>query len=57
MRRWSALTRESRDTFWRSLHAMNGTRIVIATVLLLYLTFDRQAYAPSYYLYAETCIV
>ncbi|WP_426104225.1 sensor histidine kinase [Massilia sp. TSP1-1-2] len=57
MRRWSALTRESRDTFWRSLNAMNGTRIVIAAVLLLYLTFDRQDYAPSYYLYAETCIV
>ena len=56
MKRWDALTRESRDTFWRSLHAMNGTRIVIAVVLLLYLTFDRQDYAPSYYLYAETCI-
>ena len=56
MRRWSALTRESRDTFWRSLHAMNGTRVVIAVVLVLYLTFDRQDYANTYYLYAETCI-
>jgi two-component system sensor histidine kinase PilS (NtrC family) len=56
VRRWNALTRESRDTFWRSLYAMNGTRIVIAVVLLLYLTFDRQDYANSYYLYAETCI-
>jgi two-component system sensor histidine kinase PilS (NtrC family) len=56
MSRWNALTRESRDTFWRSLHAMNGTRVVIAVVLLLYLTFDRQDYAPSYYLYAETTI-
>lgn len=56
MRRWSALTRESRDTFWRSLNAMNGTRVVIAVVLLLYLTFDNQDFAPSYYLYAETCI-
>lgn len=56
MKRWSALTRESRDTFWRSLHAMNATRIVIAVVLLLYLTFDRQDAAYRYYLYAETCI-
>ena len=56
MRHWSALTRESRDTLWRSLHAMNSTRIVIAVLLLLYLAFDRQDYAPSYYLYAETCI-
>lgn len=56
IRRWSALTPESRDTFWRSLHAMNGTRIVIAVVLLLYLIFDRQDYATGYFLYAETCI-
>ena len=56
MKRWSALSRESRDTFWRSLHAMNGTRVVIAVVLVLYLTFDRQDYANTYYLYAETCI-
>jgi two-component system sensor histidine kinase PilS (NtrC family) len=53
---WNALTRESRATFWRSLNAMNGTRIVITAVLLLYLTFDHQDYASSYYLYAETCI-
>ena len=56
MRGWNALTRESRDTFWRSLHAMTGTRIVIAVVLLLYLAFDNQDYAASYYLYAETCV-
>jgi two-component system sensor histidine kinase PilS (NtrC family) len=56
MSRWHALTRESRDTFWRSLNAMNGTRIVITVVLLLYLTFDSQDYSSSYYLYAETCI-
>ncbi len=56
MRRWGALSRESRATLWRSLQAMTGTRIVIAVVLLLYLTFDNQDYAPSYYLYAETCI-
>ena len=27
MRRWSALSGETRETFWRSLHAMNGTRV------------------------------
>ncbi len=56
MRRWTALSPESRETFWRSLHAMNATRIVIAVLLLLYLVFDRQDYATGYFLYAETCI-
>lgn len=56
MRRWSELSRESRETFWRSLHAMNATRVVIAVVLLLYLIFDRQDYATGYYLYAKTCM-
>jgi two-component system sensor histidine kinase PilS (NtrC family) len=55
MRRWAALTRESRETYWRSLHAMNGTRVVIALVLLLYLTFDRREHGAGYLLYAETC--
>ncbi len=57
MRRWSELTGETRQTFWRSLHAMNGTRVVIAFVLLLYLIFDRKDYTTGYLLYAETCIV
>jgi two-component system sensor histidine kinase PilS (NtrC family) len=57
MRRWNALTRESRDTFWRSLNAMNATRVVIAVVLLLYLTFDRKEDSTSFLLYAETCII
>jgi two-component system, NtrC family, sensor histidine kinase PilS len=56
MRRWSKLSPESRETFWRSLHAMNATRIVIAVVLLLYLVFDRQDYTTGYFLYAETCV-
>ncbi len=55
MRRWNALTRESRETFWRSLHAMNATRVVIAVVLLLYLAFDSNDTGGSR-LYAETCI-
>lgn len=57
MRRWSALSRESRETFWRSLQAMNGTRVVIALVLLLYLIFDRNDSDTGVLLYAETCIV
>lgn len=57
MRRWTSLSRESRETYWRSLHAMNGTRVVIALVLLLYLTFDRSDHVSGYQLYAETCIL
>ncbi|MES2016577.1 MAG: ATP-binding protein [Pseudomonadota bacterium] len=57
MRRWTALSRESRETYWRSLHAMNGTRVVIALVLLLYLTLDRRGQSAGYVLYAETCVV
>ncbi|SHG35966.1 PAS domain-containing sensor histidine kinase [Massilia sp. CF038] len=56
MSRWNALSRESRQTFWRSLQAMNGTRVVIALVLLVYLIFDRKDYDSGYLLYAETCI-
>ena len=51
------LTRDSRDTLWRSLHAMNATRVVIAIVLLLYLVFDRQDHATGYLLYSDTSIV
>lgn len=57
MRRWTALSRESRETYWRSLHAMNGTRVVIALVLLLYLTFDHKDLTAGFELYAETCIL
>lgn len=31
---------ESRNTFWRSLHALNITRIVIAAVLLIFWSFN-----------------
>ncbi len=55
MRRWNALSRESRETFWRSLQAMNATRIVIALVLLVYLIFDRRDYSSDYLRYAQTC--
>ncbi|MFL6659729.1 MAG: sensor histidine kinase [Massilia sp.] len=57
MRRWATLSRESQATYWSSLQAMCGTRVVIAVVLLLYLTFDRRDHSSGYILYAETCIV
>jgi two-component system sensor histidine kinase PilS (NtrC family) len=58
MARWQALSAESRATFWRSLQTLNATRIVIAVVLLLYLSFDSKGMrADSQFVYAETCIV
>ena len=58
MSRWHALSSESRATFWRSLRTLNGTRIVIALVLLVYLSFDsRNGRGPSQFLYAETCVI
>lgn len=57
MLRWQVLSIESRETFWRSLQTLNVTRIVIALVLLLYLSFDSKGVRPgSHTLYAETCI-
>ena len=55
--RWPALSTQSRTTFWRSLQALNVTRIVIGVVLLLYLAFDvRDGRATSDPAYARTCI-
>jgi two-component system sensor histidine kinase PilS (NtrC family) len=55
-----ALSAESRETFWRSLQTLNVTRIVIALVLLVYLTIDaRRSHIGSQLsgtAYAETCI-
>jgi two-component system sensor histidine kinase PilS (NtrC family) len=57
MLRWQALSAESRATFWRSLQTLNGTRIVIAIVLLLYVSFgSRGARSGGEHLYAETCM-
>jgi two-component system sensor histidine kinase PilS (NtrC family) len=57
MVRWQVLSPESRATFWRSLQTLNVTRIVIALVLLLYLSFDsRQGHAAVDPMYAKTCI-
>ena len=58
MSRWNALSAESRETFWRSLTALNATRVVIALVLLVYLTVDyKGASEVGFFVYAETCIV
>ena len=56
MIRWNALSAQSRETFWRSLQALNATRIAIALVLLGYLSFGASSGAQANYLYAETCI-
>jgi two-component system sensor histidine kinase PilS (NtrC family) len=57
MARWQALSVQSRDTFWRSLQTLNATRVVIALVLLVYLSFDSKGVsAAGQHLYAETCI-
>lgn len=54
--RWPALSTQARTTFWRSLQALNVTRIVIGLVLLLYLAFDvRDGRAATDPAYARTC--
>jgi two-component system sensor histidine kinase PilS (NtrC family) len=57
--RWSALSAPSRATFWRSLQTLNVSRVVIALVLLAYLSFNGGGAddGARRYLYAETCIV
>ncbi|NGZ82649.1 sensor histidine kinase [Duganella aceris] len=56
--RLQALSDESRATFWRSLQTLNATRVVIALVLLVYLSFDsRGLRASGEYLYLQICLV
>ena len=56
--RWRALSDASRDTYWRSLQTLNATRVVIALVLLLYLSFDAPgAHGSGQFAYGETCII
>ena len=51
-----ALSAQSRDTFWRSLQTLNGTRVVIALVLLVYLSVDtRGLHNAGDLLYARVC--
>ena len=47
MARWHRLSAASRETLWRSLQTLNATRIVIAMVLLLYLSFDGRGAHPA----------
>lgn len=60
MARWQPPSAESRETFWRSLQTLNATRIVIALVLLLYLSYDARHGGVSGQLggsaYTETCV-
>lgn len=56
--RLPALSAASRETFWRSLQTLNGTRVVIAIVLLVYLSFDsRGLRASGQFIYAEICLI
>jgi len=56
MATWVPLSAESRSTFWRSLQTLTVTRIVIALVLLLYLSIDVRRGRVDGTAYAETCI-
>ncbi|TFW19649.1 sensor histidine kinase [Duganella callida] len=56
--RLQALTAESRATFWRSLQTLNVTRVVIALVLLVYLSFDGHGMrASGQYLFLQICLL
>nr|WP_218106135.1 ATP-binding protein [Duganella sp. SG902] len=53
-----ALSAEARATFWRSLQTLNATRVVIALVLLVYLSFDNRGLrASGQYLYLQICLL
>lgn len=55
--RLQALSAESRATFWRSLQTLNATRVVIALVLLVYLSFDsRGLRVAGEYPYLPICL-
>ncbi len=57
VQRLQALSAESRETFWRSLQTLNATRVVIALVLLVYLSFDSSGLrASASFIYAEACL-
>lgn len=52
----SALSPAARDTFWRSLQTLNVTRVVIAVVLLVYVSLDtRGMQSTGHFVYAQTC--
>jgi two-component system sensor histidine kinase PilS (NtrC family) len=48
---------ESRETFWRSLQTLSVTRVLIAIVLLGYLSFNnKQLWGAGQFIYGEICI-
>lgn len=51
----SSLSASSRETFWRSLQTLNATRVVIALVLLVYLSVDSNAAYAGDVLYKRVC--
>ena len=55
---WPSLLQQPRETFWRTLTTFSATRILIALVLLLYLSFNsRNPFDDiSQQTYWETCI-
>nr|WP_315259931.1 ATP-binding protein [uncultured Duganella sp.] len=57
--RLQALTAESRATFWRSLQTLSATRVVIALVLLVYLSFGNRSsfYLGGAGLYLQICLL
>jgi two-component system sensor histidine kinase PilS (NtrC family) len=57
MMRWQSMSMEARDTFWRSLDTLNVTRVVVAIVLLLYLSLGGRGDEGNHLAYAETCII
>jgi two-component system sensor histidine kinase PilS (NtrC family) len=53
----AAESRATRATFWRSLQTLNATRVVIALVLLAYLSVDsRGLRAAGQFFYGEVCL-
>lgn len=56
--RLQALSAESRATFWRSLQTLNATRVVIALVLLVYLSLGaRSLYVGGASFYLQVCLL
>jgi len=56
--RLQALSAGSRATFWRSLQTLNATRVVIALVLLVYLSFgSRSLYLGGASFYLQICLL
>jgi len=55
----TTLTKENQTTLWRALQAFNATRIVIALILLAYLSLHERSnfWMVSDFLYREVCVL